>query len=150
MGMDIYGKNDTGYFRANLWGWRPIHAISAAAIDKYALNMNTHGWGYNDGNGLETKEECNILADAIVDMVKDLKYEETIYLCLGMWCTAEGSFLSEEETKELNEQYPPNTIINSAVVTSKGTLAEPSHSTSVERLDEWVGFLRECQGFEIF
>ena len=150
MGMDVYGRNDSGYFRANMWGWRPIHAISAVAMDEHNLNMNTHGWGYNDGHGLETKKECNDLADAIEDMVKTLEYEETIYLCLGMWCTHDGSFLSEEETKELNEKHPPNTILNTAVITSKGTWAEPSHSTSVERLTEWIAFLRECQGFEIY
>jgi len=150
MGMDVYGRNDSGYFRANMWGWRPIHAISEMAIDKHALSLSTDGWSYNDGHGLETKQECNILADAILDMVKPLEYEETIYLCLGMWCTHDGSFLSEEETKELNEKHPQGSILNSAVVTSKGKFAEPSHSTSVERLNEWVAFLRECDGFQIF
>jgi hypothetical protein len=152
MGMDVYGRNDSGYFRANVWGWRPIHAISDMAIDKHALSLSTDGWSYNDGHGLETKQECNILADAIEDMIKQFEDgdDDVIYLCLGMWCTHDGQFLSSEETKELNEKYPPNTILNSAVVTSKGTLAEPSHSTSVERLNEWVSFLRECDGFQIF
>jgi len=152
MGMDIYGKNDSSYFRANLWGWRPIHAISEIAIDKYALSISTDGWSYNDGNGLETKQECTDLADAIEDMIKQFEdnNDDTIYLCLGMWCTHNGSLLPEEETKELNEKYPEGTIINTAVITSKGTLVEPSHSTSVERLNEWVAFLRECDGFQIF
>jgi hypothetical protein len=150
MGMDIYGKNDSGYFRANVWSWRPIHAISEMAIDKYDLSLSTDGWSYNDGDGLKTKQECNDLADAIIDIVKELKYEEKIYLCLGVWCTNEGTFLSEEEAKELNEKYPEGTITNSAVVTSKGTLVQSSHSISVERIDEWISFLRECDGFEIF
>jgi hypothetical protein len=31
MGMDVYGRNPTSeagkYFRANVWSWRPIHAL---------------------------------------------------------------------------------------------------------------------------
>ena len=31
MGMDVYGRNPDSqagkYFRANVWSWRPIHAL---------------------------------------------------------------------------------------------------------------------------
>ena len=155
MGMDICGKNEPAYFRANLWGWRPIHAISAMAIDKYELGLSTDSWGYNDGYGLETQEDCDKLATAIMRMITESDElfdadDDTIYLCLGMWCTNEGTFISEQETEDLNDEHPSGTIIKSPIVTSKGTLAYPSHSTSLSRIIEWVAFLRECGGFQIY
>lgn len=155
MGMDIYGRNEPSYFRANLWGWRPLHAISAAAIDKYELELSTDGWGSNDGCGLDTQEDCDKLATAIMRMITESDEliegdDDRIYLCLGMWVTHEGTFISEQETEDLNDAHPAGTIIKSPVVTSKGILAYPAHSTSVSRIKEWVAFLRECGGFNIF
>lgn len=155
MGMDIYGKNEPAYFRANLWGWRPIHGISAMAIDKYNLELSTNGWGNNDGCGLETDEECNTLATAITRMITESDElfsgdDDVIYLCLGMWCTNSGEFVPDEEVEELNNKYTKGSIIKSPIVTSKGTLVYPSHSTSIERVKEWVNFLETCGGFQIF
>lgn len=155
MGMDIYGKNEPMYFRANLWGWRPIHGISALAIDKYDLGLSTEGWGFNDGYGLDTQEDCNTLATAIMRMITESNEvfdadDDVIYMNLGMWCTNEGQFISDKETEELNNKYPEGSILKSSVVTSKGVLAQPSHSTSMKRVKEWVAFLRECGGFQIF
>lgn len=155
MGMDIYGKNEPMYFRANLWGWRPLHAISAAAIDKYELELSTDSWGSNDGAGLDTQEDCDKLATGIMRMITESDEliegdDDTIYLCLGMWITHEGTFISEQETEDLNDEHPAGTIIKSPIITSKGTLAYPAHSTSLSRIKEWVAFLRECGGFQIF
>jgi len=155
MGMDIYGKNEPAYFRANLWGWRPIQVISAMAIYKYELGLSTDSWGYNDGCGLDTQEDCNKLATAIMRMLTESDElfdadDDTIYLCLGMWCTNEGTSISEQETEDLNDEHPTGTIIKSPIVTSKGTLAYPAHSTSLSRIREWVAFLRECGGFQIY
>jgi hypothetical protein len=157
MGMDIYGKNDPTYFRASLWSWRPLRAISAMAIDKYELGLSTDSWGYNDGHGLDNQEECDKLAAGIMRMITESEElfkldddDEPIYLCLGMWCTNEGTFISEQETEDLNDEHPSGTIIKSPIVTSKGTLAYPSHSTSLSKIREWVAFLRECGGFQIF
>jgi hypothetical protein len=59
MGMDIYGKNGN-YFRANLWSWRPINMLCDLVIEKDSLQLKTENWGYNDGAGLETQEECDM------------------------------------------------------------------------------------------
>ena len=155
MGMDIYGRNEPTYFRANLWGWRPIHAISALAIDRYNLNLSTEGWGYNDGNGLDNQEECNQLATAIMRMITEDNEmfkpdDDIIYVNVGMWVTNDGQFISSEDEKELNDNYPDACILKSGVVTSKGVLVQPAHSTSMDRIKEWVAFLRECGGFQIF
>lgn len=64
MGMDVYGKNPTTkegeYFRANIWSWRPIHALCETV-----LKRKLPGWEFNEGAGFETQEECSTLADGL-------------------------------------------------------------------------------------
>jgi hypothetical protein len=154
MGMDVMGKGNTdAYFRASCWGWRPIHAICDLAIEKQKLPYNTKSWGYNDGGGLETQEDCNKLADAIETSIAafGLKQDDDcLYLCLGSWCTPQGEFVTEQVEEELNEAYPQGTILYNSVVTKDGTIAQSSHMTDLESVKKFVSFLRECEGFEIW
>jgi len=148
------GKGNTdAYFRASCWGWRPIHAICEYAIEKQKLPYNTKSWGYNDGGGLETQEDCNKLADAIETSIAafGLKQDDDcLYLCLGSWCTPQGEFVTEQVEEELNEAYPQGTILYNSVVTKDGTIAQSSHMTDLESVKKFVSFLRECEGFEIW
>lgn len=64
MGMDVYGLKPSSkrgeYFRANVWSWRPIHALC-----EVVHGGDLPGWGYNDGAGFRTQAECDALADAL-------------------------------------------------------------------------------------
>lgn len=64
MGMDVFGRKPTTkegeYFRANIWSWRPIHALCETV-----LKRKLSGWEFNQGEGFETQEECTTLADAL-------------------------------------------------------------------------------------
>lgn len=157
MGMDINGLNPTSehgsYFRANLWGWRPIHYLCAKANEVGKLNYDMSNWGYNDGGGLKTPTKCRKLANALEAMLSDDDRmnapEDKIYICLGMWVTAgTGQFVGE--TEQLNEAYPMGTIMYNAIVDAKGRHLESAHSIDREFLNEWIQFLRECGGFEIY
>src|SRR5210317_994946 len=57
-------ENPGDYFRSNWWGWRPIVMLSEMVNDLRDLGLDFTYWGSNDGAGLDTQEECNILADA--------------------------------------------------------------------------------------
>lgn len=154
MGMDIYGNSDT-YFRANLWSWRPIHLLCDVAIQQYNLDMNTDGWSYNDGCGLDTQDECDVLANKLELLLIDNGWanvadEERVYLCLGMWCTQEGGFVEEDVCNQLNEQFPEGTLLLGGVIHTDGKMYEPSHSTSIGHLREFIKFLRKCEGFKIY
>jgi len=147
-------ENPGDYFRSNWWGWRPIVMLVEFANDDYELGFDLTNWGSNDGAGLDNQEDCNKLADALETIITtqtELEDEvDTIYLNLGMWTSMEGKFLEEEIEEQLNEQYPYGSILYGSVVMDDGTIAQPSHSAPLRHVKNFISFLRECGGFEIW
>ena len=159
MGVDISGrkpKTEAGdYFCSNWWGWRPINTICQLAAYRNKLKINFDHWGSNDGKGLRTQKQCDRLADALEELLGDdinlKENDDRVYLCLGAWVEfGTGQFIGSEREQSLNEQYPYGQILYSSVVTSTGEAVESAHSTSVGRIKEFIVFLRNCGGFQIF
>ena len=161
MGVDISGrkpKTEEGdYFASNWWGWRPILAISEAAMINSKLDYDTSYWGSNDGKGLSTQKQCDKLADAIELLISNnyneylTEDDDRIYIVMGSWCEAgTGQFVPSEFTASLNEQYEYGDILYTPVVAANGTMVESSYSTSLGRLKQWIIFLRNCGGFKIW
>ena len=159
MGVDISGrkpKTEAGdYFSSNWWGWRPINTICQLAAYRNKLKINFDHWGSNDGKGLRTQKQCDRLADALEELLgNDINLKENddrVYLCLGAWVEfGTGQFIGSEREQSLNEQYPYGQILYSSVVTSNGDAVESAHSTSVGRIKEFITFLRNCGGFQIW
>lgn len=147
-------ENPGYYFRANVWAWRPIHVICDMAINIMELPFSTDGWGNNSGNGLETQEECDMLADAIetfltLNEANAKEDDDTMYIALGMWIYNDGQFVSEAEREKLNNDYPEGSIMYNGVVNEDGQLAFPAHGVSINHVRSFVNFLRHCGGFEI-
>jgi hypothetical protein len=140
--MDVYGRSprrradgqvveEGEYFRANVWGWRPIHDLCNRAIEEAGLPFDTNGWAYNDGHGLATQEECDQLADALeAYLSENAPADGTFSVDLGMYHDGSGRLYSRAEA----EGVPG---------------LRTAHSTSAERVREWIAFLRNCGGFEI-
>jgi len=161
MGVDISGrkpKTEEGdYFCSNWWGWRPIHAISEAAMINSKLDYDTSYWGSNDGKGLRTQKQCDKLADAIELLISNnyneylAEDDDRIYIVMGSWCEAgTGKFIGSEREHILNQQYEYGDILYAPVVAEDGTLVESSYSTSLGRIKQWITFLRSCGGFKIW
>lgn len=159
MGVDISGKNpisETGdYFGSNWWGWRPINQLCQLAAYDSKLSIDFEYWGSNDGRGLETAEQCNELADALEDYLgKEIEAkddDDRVFLCLGSWCEAgTGRMVETAAQTSLNTQYEYGDILYTSVVSESGQLVEPSYSISIFRIKEFIKFLRECGGFEIW
>ncbi len=135
MGMDVSGrkpKNKDGeYFRANIWSWRPIHERCEEVNSLYNLGLDMNGWSFNDGNGFTTQEECDKLADAIESRgVEDLVWDG------GMYVHPEtGTFLKSTKVRTYCEE-------------DRKRLS--AWKTSAPHLAEFVKFLRNCGGFEIW
>lgn len=151
---DKWEKENPGYyFRANVWSWRPINFLLDYVNFMYKLNYNFDSYGFNSGAGLETQEECNIVADKLEETIQNLHLKDDIdriYLSLGMWTSETGSFVDDKLAEELNKQFPEGTVMDSAVVASNGELVQPAWSVSASHLREFIKFLRHCGGFEIW
>jgi hypothetical protein len=146
-------KNPGSYFRASWWSWRPIVMLVDHVAHQEGLEIDTVSWSYNDGAGLESQEDCDALADALqrlLDANNNLTEEDDrIYLVMGSWCNLNGQFVSESELE--NVDLPPvGSIMYSSFITADGTVLQSSHSTSRKHLQQFINFLRECGGFQIF
>ena len=161
MGVDISGRkpktNEGDYFCSNWWGWRPIHAISEAAMLNSKLDYDSSNWGSNDGKGLRTQKQCDKLADAIELLISNnwneylTEDDDRIYIVMGSWCEAgTGKFIGSEREHVLNQQFEYGDILYAPVVSENGTMVESSHGTSLGRLKQWITFLRNCGGFKIW
>ena len=77
MGMDVYGKNPTSengkYFRNNVWWWRPLAEYCKQIAPEITSKIKY--LQSNDGDGLQTQEDCNILADKLQEAIdKQIAY----------------------------------------------------------------------------
>lgn len=179
MGMDIYGINskgamaDTGndeldwklniengvYFRANVWAWRPLHALSFAANHKYNLNINMEGWDYNEGKGCKAKTKCIKLADALEKYAAELRNENLkgdgcvdngrFALNLNFWFQEKGGSVDAEIEKQLKEKYKDAFFMRPSCELN-GVTYRPAYSTTIDHLSDFITFLRNCGGFEIW
>jgi hypothetical protein len=161
MGVDISGrkpKTEEGdYFHANWWGWRPINAICQMAAYESKLKIDFSYWGSNDGKGLRTQKQCDKLADAMELFISDGLNEHLtdddsrIYIVMGGWCEAgTGKFIGAEKEHILNQQFEYGSLQYSTIVTEDGMRVESAHSTSLGRIKEFISFLRNCGGFQIW
>ena len=156
---DEFLENNPGfYFRANVWGWRPIAELCILAIEDSGLNFGDISWHYNDGDGLKTQEDCHLLANAIEYMLEEeeniVEDDDLIYFNSGMW-TKMGSngFVKEDKCDELNERCSigmESRILFTGVVDDNGDVYTPSHSINYGRIKTFITFLRNCGGFAIW
>ena len=159
MGMDVTGRapksREGGYFRANVWSWRPIHALIHIANVRNGNRLVPEKvmmyLGTNDGRGLEDQESCDKLAKAIewllgypaairehgLEVGKD---DEGEYIGLPvesspLLCDREGHLYTEEDARK-----------------RKVALEDlcSAYRTSLPHVREFIAFLRNCGGFEVW
>ncbi len=159
MGVDISGRNPINeqgdYFASNWWGWRPINALCQIAAYKSKLKINFDHWGSNDGKGLRTQKQCDSLAAALEDLlgteINAKEDDDVVFLCLGSWVEAgTGKFIGSEAEMKLNSEIPYGSIQYTPIVSESGMLVESAHSASIRKIKEFIVFLRNCGGFQIW
>ena len=171
---DIYREEvEPGqYFRANVWSWRPMHAMCLVVNSACDLKLNMHNWDNNSGAGLDTQEECTKLADSIEDEMKSFEAQGIgkVYLDGGMHqkikgvdntaLATEGSEFVTKEERNGKYKKAIHYLKSQGVYATKPyliedpedeyVLIEPSHSVYLSHIREFVRFLRNCGGFEIW
>jgi hypothetical protein len=159
---EYHDENPGVYFRANIWAWRPIHLAIIMANELHHLGISPDildGMGYNSGHGLATQEECDGLAEALADMVENMREKNVTKFGfnMGSWVDRGDvrKEISEEEITALNLLYPRGELITKFPVEFKDDdkamrKIYPSHVVSVDHVEEFILFLSNCGGFEIY
>ena len=159
MGMDVMGRapksKEGEYFRANVWSWRPIHAlIDIANIrngNRLVPRRVMQYLGSNDGQGLEDQESCDRLAKALewllahpaairehgMEIGKDDEGEFIGFPAEAspLLCDKDGHLYTEEDARK-----------------RKIALKElrSAYQTPLSHVREFITFLRNCGGFEVW
>lgn len=152
MSVSIIGKNSEYVFNRSYWDWRPILAICEKVIEDQKLNYNTEYWGYNDGAGLENQEQCDKLANGMVEYVKNLNYSdlELVYVNSGTWRDMFNDFVYNNDiTIKLNKEYPIGQVLLNPIICEDGEIYYPSHKTTILNVKQFIEFLHYCEGFNI-
>ena len=136
MGMDVYGRKPKGeagkYFRANIWSWRPIHGLVAELCGDLLDEKTLVGMGYNQGAGPRSAKVCRQMADRFDEWLEHNTEGATID-DVAMRVDASGRFVSDEE-----------------LAANPSLETRSPYAVDDEDLKEWVAFLRECGGFEVW
>ena len=137
MGMDVYAVNpvdeDHEYFRANCWSWRPIHDfMSRTAGHLYSEDVDD-GMSINDGIGL-TADEVEDVADSMEKVWAEisphadgLELESSCHVVSGT-----NKFATDKERDDPNID------------------TESAYRVPMDRLKEWIEFVRYSGGFEVW
>lgn len=135
MGMDVYGKKprcEAGkYFRANIWSWPPIHALIEELCSDLLDEETLAKLSFNDGAGPKDQQTCTKMAQRFEMWME--QNTEGLKLDLGMRVTKSGRLVSEEEV----ENHPDEEL-------------DSPYEVSDDHLKEWIEFLRNCGGFEVW
>ena len=126
-------ENPGVYFRANVWSWRPIHSLICKFCDEHLRETGKiliedpvlNSMGMNEGSGPEEEWQCKELAKRFDKWMEHNVNGATSSVSLAS--TPEGM-----------------------VVSALGGDETPSYSTNDEHLKEFVRFLENCGGFEVW
>ncbi len=169
--MDVYGrkpkKNDGEYFCASIWSWRPIHSLCGIATNMHKKQTGysdlipektLNGMGENSGRGLRSERKCNLLSDYLKELVDAIFNERIIpfevevsdgikigvykngkfYIDYGSFYVGSAGenryrpFLNKEDSKDPNIQK------------------WSAYQTDKEHIEEFILFLRNCGGFQVW
>jgi len=137
MGMDVYGKNPSSeagkYFRANVWSWGPIHDLIRELCSDLFDERTIVGMAWNQGDGPESQDVCAKMANRFTE-----------------WMAHNTGGHSVDENVDMSNR-PEASIIEACTELGLDTTpSEPVYYADDEHLAEWVEFLRNCGGFEVW
>jgi len=151
--------NPGKYFRANIWSWRPIQLACVYVNEELKMGINMDNWGHNSGDGLDNQQDCNTLALGLEDMLEGMRDKgiKKFGFNLGSWNikAPDGNGyqyrdLTDDEQEYLENICPNGGLCNPIPVVYNDIEFYPSHVTEVDHLEEFIKFLRHCNGFEIW
>ena len=174
--MDVYGRapeKEWGeYFRSNVWWWRPLWDYTAQIDSFYSEQKNANqlisaelykSGHHNDGEGLETDEDCRELVQRLqwsIDEGLLAEYQKEIDAKVKKAKKTNEEVHKElealkekviEETGDENlvpRDYPKKHYANWKATMKKHDYND-SYPFSKEHVEEWIRFLKYCGGFQV-
>ena len=162
-------QNPGVYFRANLWSWRPIAMIIASVTELYGFEHDEkflNQLHYNDGGGLKTQAECDKLANFMESYIENhfdgwnsigVFFGTLTYSTINDHGQMVEKWMDDKESLEkVLHNYDVEAVVSSTLyvkngeIEHDGILYHTTHSVSKEYVYEFISFLRECGGFQIF
>lgn len=136
MGMDVYGNKPTSqageYFRANIWSWRPIHALMMELCSDMLSAQLLGDMSYNDGAGPADQETCTEMADRF-----------------AAWLSANPNGHVLEST-DLRVDKTGRFVDSGASPSNADIQTFSPYCADAEHVQEWIAFLRHCGGFSVW
>jgi hypothetical protein len=171
MGMDVMGKNPVSergeYFRNNVWWWHPLWQYCEMLAPELCEDISGHT---NDGAGLSDENAmklAQILSDAI-DSGHAAEYERERLEFLGtlerptcQWCDGTGIRTDQVGIDAGMPEAELPTELAIILGRTHGTCnacrgeglsdhPESWYQFNVDNVKEFVGFLQDCGGFQIW
>ena len=136
---EYYRLNPGDYFRANVWGWRPLMEAMWESGACYDLPTKSwQGMAYNDGHGAPDQATCDRMIaklEAWVELTtfdNDGAWTPEAFKEDTMLVTSSGCFISREEAD------------------LKGIETHSAYRLYKVRMEAWIKFLSECGGFKVW
>jgi len=175
MGMDVYGKapigEDGGYFRRNVWGWRPLADFCLQFCPEETAGCEH--WHSNDGDGLDaagaaalaiklnalvedgTAQAYVAMRDAEIARLPNLDCE----FCDGTGVRTDGvgqkmrqperMICAEDGFERDHPRFGEKGWCNGCNGRGWVRPMACNYGLDVEDIIEFAGFLEQCGGFEI-
>ena len=160
MGMDVIGKNpknETGeYFRNNAWSWGPLATYVCEVAPE--ITAKCKYWQSNDGDGLNGEDSIFLagLLQKEIDSGRTERYarlrRSQIEQAPNQPCTLCESTGTRKPAPERGAGDPTKDGIVCNSCDGHGYVRPwvDDNPLSVKNVQEFVNFLRECNGFEIW
>jgi hypothetical protein len=148
--MDVSGlkpTNEVGeYFRANVWAWASIHAITAMVASDLIDEQTILEMQFNEGGGVRDGETCQQIADRISAWAQERALDGDIHVPVH---AAMGNLL--EACRQIAGMSEPWLEGHPTGVGGRacGDISREI-AVDVALLLRWAHFLRHCGGFAVW
>lgn len=153
MGFDLYGVAPAGkggeYFRNNVWYWHPLWEFVCETCKDILTEEDKRGGTFNEGYRIGARKAQKIY-DRLIDLLDNTRhvreYEALRNATLDSlpdreceWCKGSGTRDDEHVKGKCNACEGRGTVRPWAT----------HYPFTEENLREFVGFLKDCGGFEV-
>jgi len=153
MGMDLHSIENDGYFRANIWSWRPLWRLVATECEDFLPEEAYEAGSVNDSYkipedlALQIHEKLSTLN--IPKAIKEYHYYlDTLPLEDCIYCDGNGIRDDENVKGKCNNCNTEYTKAEGVPV-GKEKNFQTNYRMDKEHIEEFIDFCKTSRGFQI-